>query len=1201
MSSEVTPDEDELLASWQWVRTPGTHAQLARFVSAAAVRDMKLIVSREPGEEDVLVARKLYRLLSDQGIGYSAEPHLARAGTQQIRDPWLLMRNRVGTCIDFATLYAAMCLEAAARPLLAITEDHAFVVIAAERMLAEPHPRAPLELDGFFRAEEEPAGVLAGTGSALIAGLSSGDLIAIDSVWARAGGQSFRDAMTSALAKALGELKLVDVLYLQHLPEFQALEVPHGHRPIHRYVPEDDTPFIVYESHRAVLKRLESSSGVVALIGPPGQGKSRLARELARKARIGGAWFLDASGRQTLIDSLSAVDLAGRTERAGGRASQDREGYAQNARALLAQTSVPWVVVLDNADQDPGEIEYLLPEPLDGQLLLITSTNEAWERVPDVEAIRLPALGEAEITGQQGLNVTPLVELMEGLPLLLQAFRSLMAATGWDAATVAAYAPAAGDEPSPLRGQETLWRALLSAPGFGERELLASGYSAYMPPDHQPGAAFELAISGGAQAARVLAEHGLLSYELALGGERLTLRLHRTFGKVIRGHLESESPESSDEIVRRLDSQPDLRELLDEHGDLETITRLADHLERIDEASGESDLALGVALHGVAGLLELHGQTRQSGSVFARAERHLGDDRHRKMIADCQQGQARTVNQHHQKDEVLLREAVAWAQNARAILDEEGENSDHCLAMEGLLRWKLASFPGAGETELGLLKEALAIIEQADERRNDPASNVDAAELARSRFNLAGIRIRLARAEPTRAQEHLDRAREIYEDVRLRREEIYQREVHPHIAACVIGVGYVEYFRALLVPADERQRTLWLRAATERALAALTQRSALEGSVDLDEVSKVSAFLVKVMLARAAGPVSAASFQDGVYEEAIGELDRAGIVLKRVPPLPSARQELPDAIGAWARSPALARLVFDFGETLPVEFPTGELLAWLDDFSACWDYRAGTERNLVQAPQLSPVTRKVVLAGAEALGLIGSGAPPKHLDGDGSPARYDDVLILGGLVRACLARPLHAAKLISDGQLEAQTVTALGGFRTIAGDEIGLAAKVIDEEVHDEFHAMDAGVRNAFEIYALNSERGEESEILGASWRVREYSTAGGMAVRVVAAPSMEPGTRRANTPDTYAWFATQLAKLQAGQRVLIVTTEIYVPYQHADALRMLALPYGVEVDMVGANPGKVHPALRQTFLPHQYLQEVRSTIRALRALEQAL
>ncbi len=144
-------------------------------------------------------------------------------------------------------------------------------------------------------------------------------------------------------------------------------------------------------------------------------------------------------------------------------------------------------------------------------------------------------------------------------------------------------------------------------------------------------------------------------------------------------------------------------------------------------------------------------------------------------------------------------------------------------------------------------------------------------------------------------------------------------------------------------------------------------------------------------------------------------------------------------------------------------------------------------------------------------------------------------------------------------------------------------------------------MRAAFGLFEPVAERGEDSEVIGASWWVREYVSASGLPVSVVAAPSTEPGARRANTPDTYGWFATELATLQPGQRILLITTDIYVPYQHADALRMLALLYGVEVNVAGMRPGKLDARLQQAFGPHNYLQEVRSTIRALRALYEAL
>ena len=80
-------------------------------------------------------------------------------------------------------------------------------------------------------------------------------------------------------------------------------------------------------------------------------------------------------------------------------------------------------------------------------------------------------------------------------------------------------------------------------------------------------------------------------------------------------------------------------------------------------------------------------------------------------------------------------------------------------------------------------------------------------ELARSEFNLAGVRIDLAKLEHDRARDHLAAADAVYSSVAARRERIYGRSVHPHVAACVVGRGYVAYYRAMLLPAGPRTRT----------------------------------------------------------------------------------------------------------------------------------------------------------------------------------------------------------------------------------------------------------------------------------------------------------------------------------------------------------------------------------------------------------
>jgi hypothetical protein len=312
---------------------------------------------------------------------------------------------------------------------------------------------------------------------------------------------------------------------------------------------------------------------------------------------------------------------------------------------------------------------------------------------------------------------------------------------------------------------------------------------------------------------------------------------------------------------------------------------------------------------------------------------------------------------------------------------------------------------------------------------------------------------------------------------------------------------------------------------------------------------------------------------------------------------------LPDAenaVGAmeeWARSAALAELVGLSGQEVPAGLGLAELLAWLEEFSAAWDFRGGKERNLFEARELDPATEKTIKDDAAELGLIRGGVRPE--------GRYDHVLILGGLARACLARPLAAAQVLGEG-VEAGAVTALGGFRELRGDEVGMVEQVAPEQagsqaVADEFDAMDVGVRLAFGLEHPDGERGVQAETAFGSWRVHEYTGGTRQPVFVVAAPSSEPEVRRTNTPDSYEWFASELVGLRPGQRLLLVTSDIYVPFQHADAVRVLGLPYEVRVETMGIQPGDLDPRLAQSFSADAYLQEVRSTIMAFGRLLAAL
>lgn len=1176
------------------------YAELARYVVPAALGDYLDVPAVLDAEEekqddaDRLRAARIYEQLCNWEIKYDREPWAPREWMQQIRHPWWIFNGQIGNCLDLSLLFTGYCLAKGVGALLAFTETHAFIVLTPGRLDEPGARRQSHRVDGFRQSyiagtRTPDPGVCVGTGADLEAAIAAEGLIPVNAVGVCTEGSDFETAVgwrawwdEDGGKRPDRKIWLVDVAYLQSQDGFAELPRPTDFEPVIRpYGVGGQVAFKDFEAHRKVIADLRDATGLHALIGPSGRGKSTLARHLAEAKRDGATWFLDASDRRALVNSLAQARM-----REEGRTDQhvpavERSELSSTALGQL-RAEGSWRVVLDNADGDPRALRDLLVEPQKNQLLLVTSTNEDWAGMPNCIAHFLPPVPAKELGAAEEAG-----ELIDGRPLVSEALARLPQPP--------ARLPAPPDSlATELRGPAVYWDLLRDSSGFGESELKVSALSAYLPANGHPVAALAAALPGAAGVVDFLVERGLLTRDL----NGRDVRMHRLFGAAIRHQLERDRPELCDEVVRLATTVEAVRNCLDEQGDLVTVERLDQRLTAINAATPDPDHALGIALHGVAGLLELHGHTRQSGAAYARAKRHLGDDPVR--LADCLHSQARTVNQHQTKDRAALEEAIEWADEGRKMLlaaegkkgGAEEATADRFLAMKGLLMKPLAEFPVPGKTKMDLLRDALEVIEEADRRRQKSTAISD-AEKARSHFNLAGIRIPMAKAEPEQAAAHLQKAHDVYEEVGERRRALYGRSLeHPHIAACEFGLGLVGYYRATLVPASRSQRSEWLREATVHAVESLRQRGILDGAVDSEEASKSAALLVKIALARQASPVATPDRGEAVFAEAKRELIGSGMVLEPVPPLPPGREGLIEAIDAWARSKSLRELVFEWDKRPPAEASLPELLDWLEEFSTEWDFRRG-ERNVVKVPQLTQINEKVIAVTARTLGLIGGGGWRK--------GRYDHVLILGGMARGCLSRPRRAAKPIAEEELEAASITALGAFRDLGEAEVDLVREVAGATAANEYEAMDLGTRQAFGLGSPRGERGEDSSVLGASWRVREYEGEGGLPVNVVAAPSGAPGERRANTPETFAWFATELAELRPGQRLLIVTTDIYVPYQHADALRLLALPYEVEVDVVGVEPGKVDPRLAHAFQPHNYLQETRSTILSLRRLHAAL
>ena len=295
---------------------------------------------------------------------------------------------------------------------------------------------------------------------------------------------------------------------------------------------------------------------------------------------------------------------------------------------------------------------------------------------------------------------------------------------------------------------------------------------------------------------------------------------------------------------------------------------------------------------------------------------------------------------------------------------------------------------------------------------------------------------------------------------------------------------------------------------------------------------------------------------------------------------------------AWRNDSVLVDLVARFDGPRPSAdgLDLAELLAWS---ARSWDFRAGRERNLVDPDVVSGSLEAEVVEAAQLLGLVDP-VPPRF-------RHYDFVLMLGGLVRACVWRPEYTAHLLRSG-VTADAVYAVSGFRELNAAEVELLPTFGLEGLRQEHQVMDRALQTHFGAREMQDvvsiDPADEPNLRK---RVALGATASGLPVGLVVAPSRD-ATRRANTPDSYFYWAHDVAHVAAGQRVLMVTSTIYVPFQHTDAVRMLGLPHGCVIDTVGIDTAKIDErGESQEFRGVNYLQELNSTIRSLKLLADTL
>lgn len=301
------------------------------------------------------------------------------------------------------------------------------------------------------------------------------------------------------------------------------------------------------------------------------------------------------------------------------------------------------------------------------------------------------------------------------------------------------------------------------------------------------------------------------------------------------------------------------------------------------------------------------------------------------------------------------------------------------------------------------------------------------------------------------------------------------------------------------------------------------------------------------------------------------------------------------SLDKWVRAPALSQLIESFDSTVPSGLALEPLVSWLLNFSERWDFRRMQQeamakdigegaRWLLDHSHLPPNQHQVINRAARILGLIGIGTPIKH--------SYDYVLVLGGARLSCLLRPRLAASIVKERHIKPKTIVFLASSRPVAESERE-ATNTYAPDAVTEFDLITAGIDSEFQRgNDFTEQRDNDPTTVNKSWIIRRYAIKDESPPLVaISAPSSEPDKRRANSADTYEFFLSRFS-VPTGSSLLLVTSQIYVPYQQLEAIRTIALPKKLIVETVGF-PSEWGGQLQGMAGPTNYLQEIRSTIQA--------
>ena len=288
-------------------------------------------------------------------------------------------------------------------------------------------------------------------------------------------------------------------------------------------------------------------------------------------------------------------------------------------------------------------------------------------------------------------------------------------------------------------------------------------------------------------------------------------------------------------------------------------------------------------------------------------------------------------------------------------------------------------------------------------------------------------------------------------------------------------------------------------------------------------------------------------------------------------------------IEQWITTPKFVSLLHAYGYEETTNQSLQSRVESLIKFSDKWDFRAmqGSARWEIAEQEMENDMKKLIFETATTQGLKGCVAPAKR--------EYDYIFVLGGARMSCMFRMKYAKEICDTYNLSVKNIVGLAGMRPIMDSERN-ATDTYAPHAKTEFDLMRAAMNQVYGSVELQLKKEDVTSNLNESWAIEEYRFKD-REIALLAAPSKEPEKRRANTADTFSFFMEE-KQVKKGKTILLITSQIYVPYQQLEAVRILGMPYSHSIETVGFT-NEWSLGLQGLQKPENYLQEMRSVLQS--------